>query len=313
MGGGAPKNQTTTQKVEPWDAAKPYYERLYQAAETAFSNTNRAPYTGELYAGPNATQQQALDMFTGAANNIAARNDAASLYQGVAPTNQLAMDTISGKYLHPDSNPYIKAAVEASIRPVQQNLQRVVLPGLEDQYISQGAFGGSGYGTAQALATSDFSQQALDISSRMYDANYQRERQNQMAAPGLFAAAQGLQQTANQMSLMPAQLLDLAGSQQQSWDQAALDAALQRYNINQAAPWSGMGEWAQILNGGGFSSAGITSPGPSRGASFLQGAAGAAALTNALFPQAMPAAGDWLSNLFRGGGGNTMGSQQWSI
>lgn len=310
--GGSPKNTTTTQKVEPWDSAKPYYERLYSQAEEAFNATDRKPYTGELYAGPNATQQQALDLYKGAALNMIPLPAAPSYSEkaiGFDPTNKLAMDTITGMYLSPDSNPFIKSAVEASIRPVEQRLTRFVLPGLEDQSIAQGAFGGAGNGAAKGLATSDFTQQALDIASRMYDANYQRERQNQMLAPGLFGQAQGLQdqldaatrmrwqdQVAsammmNQQNVQQAQLLDQAGSQQQSWSQAALDADLQRYNINQAAPWTGLGEWAQILNGGGFNSAGVTTRAPGGGAgSFLQGAAGAAAIGASLFP-----------NAFRGG------------
>lgn len=296
--GGSPKNTTSTQKVEPWDAAKPYYERLYGQAEQAFNATNRAPYAGELYAAPNATQQQALDMYRGMAGTIGAQHDAAGLYQGVAPVNQLAQDTISGKYLTPDSNPYIKAAYEATVRPIEQRLTRSILPSIQDQSIAQGAFGGAGNGVQNALATSDFTQQALDVGSRMYDANYQRERQLQMMAPQLFAQAQGLVGQADQLSLLPAQLLDQAGSQQQSWEQAALDAALQRYNIDQAAPWAGLGEWGQILNGGGFSSAGTTSRAPGSGtASFLQGAAGTAALLNST------GAMNWLTGLFRGGGG----------
>lgn len=282
-----PTQQTVTQKTEPWDAAKPFYEDLYAKAQTALSNTNQTPYTGELNAGPTATQRQALDLFKGVASTAG---------QGAAPTNQLAMDTISGKYMDPNSNPYLKGAVQASIDPVYKMLTRNILPSLQDKSISQGAYGGSGYGVAQGLATSDFDQQALDMASKIYAGNYAQERGYQMQAPGLFGAA-------NQLALQPAQLLDQAGSQEQSWNQAADDSALQRYNINQAAPWSGLGEFAQILNGGGFSSVGQTKPGPSPMTSFIQGATGGASILNSLFPKALPATGNWLSSLFSGGGG----------
>lgn len=313
--GGAPKNTSTTTKAEPWDAAKPYYEDLYRRATTALDATNNQPYTGQLNAGPTADQTKALDLFRSVAGNITPPQWQTAV--GAAPTNQLAMDTIQGKYLSPDSNPFIKAAVEASTRPVEQRLMRYILPQIEDQSIAQGAFGGAGNGTARALAVSDFTQQATDIGSRMYDANYQRERQNQMAAPSLFAQAQGLQDqmdasvmgrwnAGNQAALLPAQLLDLAGQQQQGWNQAALDAELQRYNINQAAPWAGLGELGQILNGGGFQSVGQTTRGPNTGAaSFLQGAAGVAGIANSL------GGGNWLANLFRGGGGASGGGTDW--
>ncbi len=329
MASKPPKETTTTSKVEPWDAAKPYYETLYGEAQKAFQNTDRTPYTGDLYAGPNAQQQQALQLFQSAsaqaqANAANIPSQIAHVNQhdvyGVDATRQLADDTISGKYMMADSNPYIRSAVDASIRPLEQSLTRTILPQLQDQSIMQGAYGGSGYGTAQALATSDFTQQGLDIASRMYDANYQRERQNQLNAPTLYGQAQGLidardaqsrarfgdqvaaAQAQTQLQLLPAQLMDLAGSQQQGWDQAALDANLQRYNINQAAPWAGLGEWGQILNGGGFNSAGTTQIHPVSGAaSFLQGASGLAALGSSLFPQQAQGGGNWLTNLFKGG------------
>lgn len=332
MGSKPPKETTTTSKVEPWDAAKPFYETLYGEAQKAFQNTDRTPYSGALYAGPNATQTQALDLFKQAADAASARNAAVpaapTFYSGgdvygVGATRQLADDTIGGKYLMADSNPYLRGAVEAATRPLENNLLRNILPQLQDQSIAQGAYGGAGYGTAQALATSDFTQQALDIAQRAYSQNYQFERTNQLNAPQLYGQAQSLidqsdarqrarwqdavtaAQVGNQLQLMPAQLLDLAGSQQQSWEQAALAADLQRYNINQQAPWSGLGEWAQILNGGGFNSTGQTqlSPGGSGAASFLQGAAGTAALATSLFPpnsSGQGGAANWLTNLFRG-------------
>lgn len=307
MSGGSkqPATQTVTQKTEPWDAAKPFYETLYGAAQTAFGNTNRSPYTGPLAAGPTGDQQQALQMYRDAAN-LGPRMPEAI---GAGPTNQLAMDTINGRYMMADSNPYLASAVAASINPIQQTLQRQILPGLEDKSVTGGAYGGSGFGTAQGLATSDFTRQALDIASKIYAGNYATERGYQMQAPTMFAQAQGLQdaQDANSLQkfqaqhLLPAQLLDQAGSQQQSWNQQGMDAELQRYNINQAAPWSGLGEWAQILNGGGFNSVGTTMPKASPTASFLQGAAGVGGIASSLFPKIAPSTGNWLSNLFSGG------------
>lgn len=306
-----------TQKTEPWDAAKPFYETLYGAAQTAFNNTDRSPYAGDLYAGPTQDQQQALSMY----RNAAAVGPRMPEAIGANPTNTLAMDTINGKYMMADSNPYLASAVQASINPVQNQLMRTILPSLQDQSIQQGAYGGSGYGTAQGLATSDFTQQALDMASKIYAGNYAQERAYQMQAPTLFAQAQGLQDQRDATSmnqfqsqyLLPAQLLDQAGSQQQSWNQAGLDANLQRYNINQAAPWSGLGEWAQVLNGGGFNSVGGTTSSSAATnplASFLQGASGIAGIGSSLFPKAAPAAGNWLSNLFSGGGfsGSNMAS-----
>jgi hypothetical protein len=266
---GAKQPKTTTQVVQPWAKAQPYYEDLYGAAQSAFNSTDRAPYTGQLYAGPNATQLSALDMFKGAAGQATAGVDAA---------RNMAVNTANGMYMDPATNPWLAKTVTAANQGIENQLMRQILPAIQDQSIQQGAYGGSGNGLATGLAVSDFTRQATNTANQVYGANYAAERQNQLNSPAL------LEQVAR-LSTLPAQLMDMAGSQEQGWAQAALDAELQRYNINQAAPWAGLGEFAQILNGGGFQSVGTTQPGGSFLGSALQGGAGGASIASALFPK----------------------------
>lgn len=266
MGNKTPSK--TTQTNEPWKEAKPYYAGLYDQAMTAFNNTNRTPYEGERYAGPNQTQQDALGMF---------KSMAGTAGTGGQELRQLGLDTVNGKYMNASTNPYLTNAMDTAAGQVQQRLQRDVLPALQDQSIMQGAYGGSGYGVAQGLATSDFTQQALDKTSQLSYDNYQQERQRQLQAGTLFDQA-------NQLLQLPALLMDQAGTQEQAWAQAALDAQYQAYQDSLSAPWRGLGEFAQILNGGGFNTVTGTQPGASRAGSALQGAAGGAAAFNSLFP-----------------------------
>lgn len=261
---------------------------LFNQAATAQSQVNTAPYTEQLYAPPNQTQQNAITSTVNAANLAGA---------GANSTIGLANDTINGKYLYADSNPYLKSAVNASIDPLRDNLLRVILPGLQDKSISQGAYGGSGYGVAQGLATSDFDKQALDIASTMYSNNYQQERQNQLNAPQLYNVA-------NQLLSAPGQLLGQAGAQQQAWQQGQDTADLNLFQLNQQQPYAGLTTLAQILNGAApYSSTsgtrtGDSTTGSNGTANFLQGISGVGALTNSLFPAALPAAGSWLASLF---------------
>lgn len=44
---------TSVQRTEPWSEAKPYYERMYQAAEQAYNKTSKTPYEGQRIAAPN--------------------------------------------------------------------------------------------------------------------------------------------------------------------------------------------------------------------------------------------------------------------
>lgn len=263
---------------------------LFTQAATAQGKVNTAPYAGQLYAPPNATQQAAVGLNTQAAGQIAGGDQ-------FAKVSQLANDTISGKYLYADSNPYLKSAVDASINPLRDNLMRSILPSLQDQSIRNGAYGGSGYGTAQGLATSDFERQALDLAGKMYAGNYATERQNQLNAPALFTEA-------NNLSTVPAQLLAQSGAQQQSWQQGQDTADLNLFQINQQQPYAGLSTLANILAGGApYSSTSGTkvqdsTQGTNSGANLLQGLSGAGSIASSLFPAALPAAGTWLASLF---------------
>lgn len=263
---------------------------LFTQAATAQGKVNTAPYAGQLYAPPNATQQAAVGLNTQAAGQIAGGDQ-------FDKVSQLANDTISGKYLYADSNPYLKSAVDASINPLRDNLLRSILPSLQDQSIRSGAYGGSGYGTAQGLATSDFERQALDLAGKMYAGNYATERQNQLNAPALYTEA-------NNLATVPAQLLAQSGAQQQTWQQGQDTADLNLFQINQQQPYAGLSTLANILAGGAPYSAtsgtrdttGTT--GSNSGANLLQGISGAGSIANSLFPAALPAAGSWLASLF---------------
>jgi hypothetical protein len=233
----SPSKTTTVNTSEPWDEAKPYYEQLYAKTMTALNQTNQQPFTGEFVAGPTTAQQQ------GAQSLITA---APGLGTGVDAIRGLAGDTISGNYLNPESNPYLSGAIDAAIRPVTENFQNVVLPGLTDAAISGGAYGGARHFlTGQGLA-SDYERNIGDIATNMAYGNYAAERDRQMAAPSLFGQA-------NELAQAPGTTLLAAGSQQQDWLQSAIDNAYQKFLEQQKAPWYGLGEAAQILGTGGFS------------------------------------------------------------
>lgn len=307
--GGSKQTQTSqqTQKVEPWSQAKPYYGDLYSEASKALAATPRDPYQGSLYAGPTAAQLSAVDALKTQALNPNITGASQATWQNSDALAGLANDTISGKYLHPDSNPYIKAAVEAAQRPVENSLMRMVLPGIQDQSIAQGAYGGSGYGTAQGLAISDFTQQALDMASRTYNDNYQFERGNQMQGGNLAAQAAALNQVGTQQSLMPAQLQAMAGETEQGWAQQALDAQLKKYLLDQQTPWAGLDNMAGILASGGFNetnSSGTSTTQTKPGAAgILQGLAGAASLASAFIPGVGPLMSAGLGGMLSGLGG----------
>lgn len=264
MGGGKqPSNTSATQKVEPWAGAQPYYTGqggLYQSAAQAYANTPKTPYGNDVIAGPNAVQKDALTQYA---------QQSASAGTGGQELRQLAMDTLSGKFMDPTSNQWLASTVQAAQRPLYDQLTQNILPGMADASQQQGAYGGSRQGVLEAGAVGQTQQAAGDISNRMYSQNYQLERDRQLGAGNILNQA-------TQILMQPAQMLDKVGTQLQNWDQDALDNALQLYKMDLEAPWAGLGEFASILNGGGFRTGTSTVPGMSRGQSALQGAVGGA-------------------------------------
>src|SRR5215475_4843900 len=132
---GGPKNVTQTTKSEPWAEAKPYIIDLYKAAQGAFGQTNKQMYTGDLWAQPTATQISA--------NKELAGN---TWGKGAAGVNQMAADLVSGKYLDPSTNPWLKGNVEAALGDVTRKYTQEVFPQMGDAAIRAGAYGGSRQG-----------------------------------------------------------------------------------------------------------------------------------------------------------------------
>lgn len=298
------KKTTTESKNEPWSAAKPYITDLYSQAQTAFNNTDRSPYQGELYAGPTQAQLSAVDQYKAMAANPQVNAGQAIGWDGAQSVANMAQQTLGGQYMDPASNPYLKGAVDAALRPIEQNLTRNILPSIQDQSILQGAYGGSGYGTAQGLAISDWTQQSADVASKIYAQNYAQERAYQQQAAQQLAMALALQEGGTNAGLSGANLLGQAGSQEQAWNQGGLDAALQKYQINQAAPWAGINELNQVLNTGNYSQ-GTQTTTQKTGAleNIMKGVSGAAGLAGSL----MGGGGiGGLASLFGGGGINPL-------
>lgn len=262
MGGKKEQKQVTTSQNDPWAPLVPHLNTLFSQGQQALANT---PKTGDqIYAGPNQDQLTAADWI---------RSAAPGLSTGSNELRQLGQDTIAGKYLDPDSNPWLKKSVEAAIGLNTRNLNESILPGLADQSILGGAYGGSGYGVAQGLAVDRANTTNTNASVNAYNQNYQLERDRQMGAGTLLDQA-------NQLALAPGTVLGGLGDMVQGWEQKRLDA-------NTAAPWNGLDRYAALLGlGTGFGSNTTTqtAPGKSGFGSFLSGATGGASAGSAFGP-----------------------------
>jgi hypothetical protein len=251
-------DRTTTQENKPWGAAEGYYKNLYSKAQKAFEANQNNPFTGELWAGPNQTQRDA----------VAGVKTAAGQMTGAEDLRALALSQINGDWLTPDKNPYIKDVVAAATRPMQEAFDKNRLS-ITDQAIAQGAYGGARQDLEQLKALEGLTRNVGDMSSGIYAQNYANERNIQQNSGNLLDQA-------NLLSLAGPTALAGAGATEQSWDQGALDAALAKWKLNQQQPWAGMNEFANILGSGGFGTTSTTTPAPNPILGVLQGLMGGA-------------------------------------
>lgn len=228
-------------------------------------------------------------------------------------------------------SPVTQGAINSAINPLQQRLMEQILPGIESAAIEGGAFGGSRMGVIQGQALNDFTKNAQDIAAsyayddlarrqgmNMQDVMQQRElgasdtmqqrdlmlqdllnkrlqtvRGQQLEQTALGQAA-GLQGQGFQQGLLPVELLQNAGGMEQAWSQDTLDEAMQRYNMKKMAPWTGLGEYAGIVQGGfpgGSSTVTGSQAGPSTASRLLSGGVGGGLLGGMLAQQGMFGAG----------------------
>jgi hypothetical protein len=233
--------KTSTAEKTPWGPQVPGYLDIYKRVTDALGKTNNNPFMGDFIAQPGRDANMGINML----RNVAQGPAGDALTRGSTDYLKMAADTAKGIYLDPAKNPFINPVVEAAQRPVTQNFQNTVIPGIQDQSIMQGAYGGSGHGVAMGTASEGYMRQLGDISSNIFYQNYLNERNNQINAPTMMG--QGFD-----IARLPGQAMLDVDAQRRQLAQLGLDNARQKWSAQQTAPWFGLGEAANILSTGGF-------------------------------------------------------------
>lgn len=283
MGGG---NKQTTEKTttdtsktaDPMAAG--FFPGLYSAGQGALDKSQATPVPQNFVAGPTGNQQNAISMMLGAAPGMDAVAN---------PLRDMASKVASGYFLDPSNDPTFAGAAGAAINPITRQLREQILPGITHSGLVAGgtgtgpsAFSGSRTGLDVSRALSDWEGKAGDITAGMANAS-------RNAGLALIPQAGGMATAANQLALAPSQVTGQAGTQQQNWDQGALDNLLKRYETNVNAPWAGLQPFANLLTTGGFNKSASTSekvttpPDANLYTQLLQGGLGVAGMGASLF------------------------------
>ena len=183
---------------------------------TQLANQPYTPYTGQRIADLAPEQTAGFDMTTNIAQN------------GTGATNAAESDytkTMSGDYLNPDSNPYLKANVDAALDNVQTRVN------------SQ--FNNNNYGTTahqQTLADS-----LGEAANNAYGQNYASERSR-------MSSLQSMAPQYQSMAYQDAQNLTGVGDAYRSNAQDYLNLQYQNWQDQQNQPYKNLDTLASALN-----------------------------------------------------------------
>ena len=220
MGGNS--GQTTTQTSE--FILSPEQQKILGFAMPGiekYANMGPAPlYPGSRIEGFNPNQLQAQQMLLGSAGNMQ------NIADNAAKTSNFYT---SGDIWNPASNPYLSQAIDATVRPITQNYQEVVQPGLRGEATQTGNFGSSRQGIAEGLAARNYMRETGDQASKLVQNQYATNIDAQMKALGLAPQTQQLQ-------MAPSQAYAQVGDAQRRMAQALLDEKVQRFNYPYYSP-----------------------------------------------------------------------------
>lgn len=226
MSGGG--SQTTTQELDP--AVKPYVQYGLSEAQRLYQTQTPQYYPGQTFTGPSAQTQQAL---------TAAQQRAVMGSPLLPYAQRQAFNTIQGEYL--TGNPFFQGAFQ----PAAQAAQQTYFDAL--QQARSGASRAGRYGSQAAMgleerAGGQLAQSLSNAASQLAYQNYEAERARQQAmigaAPGLAAADYG-----------DIERLMQAGQAAEGYQQAALQADINRFNFMQGLPQAQLGQYLGAVYG----------------------------------------------------------------
>lgn len=280
MGGSSPPPQTTSStKVE----LGPEQKELFGLAMPGLRDFATSPppqrYPGSQIAPLNYDQQVAQAM---------QRNTAYQQNATAGAGNAALNKFFEGDFWNPGSNPVLQSAMDATARPVMQNLTEVALPAIRSDAIASGNFSNSGRQIGEGIATRGAMQAIADSGAKLAQSTYDTNVNAILKALGLMPQTM-------QAQYMGAEKLGQVGDAQRAYDQSLLDEKVGNFTYDQLAPFLQSKELLSLISG----MPGATTIGTQTGAmpqtnkaqSALGGAASGAALGSAIMPGIGTAAG----------------------
>lgn len=227
---GGSSSTTTTQ---PWSGQEPYLTDVMQQAQS-LEGTPLQQYSGETVAGFTPEQTLAQDLTT---------QRALTGNPLLGQAQQLTSDTLQGKYLDPNSNPWLEKSFQSAAGDVTNKFLQTTMPEIKKAAIGAGAYGGSRQGVAEGIASTGLQDELGKVATGIYSPAYTQERslmgQAATQAPALAEA-----------DYTDISKLAGVGEEKQGMQQSLDDAAKQAYQFTQTEPWNRLGMYSNLVSGG---------------------------------------------------------------
>jgi hypothetical protein len=224
-GGGGTQKSTTTTSIDP--TIKPYVtygleegKRLYESGTPSF-------FPGQTYVSPSQATQSALQM-------AQERAMAGSPLVRAAQQEQLA--TIQGRGV----NPFLEGAL-AGVNRQARNVFTEGVQGLQSKASSMGRYGSAAQaeqeGQAQDIFARALAEQGGQLAYGSAEAERARQIQASQMAPQMAASDYG-----------DIERLLKSGQVVESYDSAALQDAINRFNFEQNLPQAKLSQFANLFS-----------------------------------------------------------------
>lgn len=239
---------TQEKTVKSW--TMPYVQPVMDSAQRSLPriegllNQNLTPWQGTQFNRDRATSRGLAGIMGLARQGPGITGNAAGMIG----------DTLAGKYLDPNSNPYFQQSMRMAAQPVMENMQRSVMPNLDGAFARSGAFGGSAHQAALQNAGQMASREMADATTRVAGQQYAQERGMMQQAAQM---APGLQQALYD----PYRQMLGVGQMREQFANNRAQENMQRYYAQQNIPNKQLGNYQQALGnlmslyGGGAGSA----------------------------------------------------------
>jgi len=161
--------KTQIDVTEPWKGFYKQYAQFLGAGIEGYE-----PYTGSFAAAEIEEERQALEL---------ARANVPSVLGAAEAGQRLGEEMLRPEFLDITSDPYATGAMEAAIRPIQDQLFEQALPRIVSQSMNRHSYGGIRHGLVKEAVTRGAATVAGDITAKMAESMYNRRQMLQLSAP----------------------------------------------------------------------------------------------------------------------------------